>query len=59
LLNALNLFVGSPVDLVEVLAKPIEKPADFFRHARHGEKLIGLADVLACCTGAPAAKPVD
>jgi hypothetical protein len=59
LLNALNLFVCAPVDLVEVLTKPIQKPADFFRDARHGEKLIGVADVLTGCTGAPATKPVN
>jgi hypothetical protein len=59
LLNALNLFVCAPVDLVEVLTKPIQKPADFFRDACHAEKLIGLADVVAGCTRAPATKTVD
>jgi hypothetical protein len=30
LLNALNLFVCPPVDLVEVLTKAIQEPADLF-----------------------------
>jgi hypothetical protein len=59
LLNALNLFVCAPVDLVEVLAKPIQKPTDLFGDARHREKLVRLADVLTGRVGAPATKPVD
>jgi hypothetical protein len=55
----LDLFVGAPVDLVEVLAKAVQKPADLFRDARHGEKLVRRVHVLARRAGAPAAKPVD
>jgi len=57
--DALDFFVCAPVDFVAVLAKAIQKPADFFRHACHGEKLVRLVDVFACRAGAPTAKPVD
>jgi hypothetical protein len=30
--------VCQSVDLIEVLAKAVHKPADFFRGTRHGEK---------------------
>jgi hypothetical protein len=59
LLYALNLFVGPSVDLVEVLAKAIQKLTDFFRDARHGEKLVRRVDVLARRVGAPATEPVN
>jgi hypothetical protein len=59
LLNALYLFVCSPVDLIEVLAKAVQKPADFFRNAGHGEKLVRRVDVLTGGAGAPATEPVD
>jgi hypothetical protein len=59
LLNALNLFVCAPVDLVEVLTEAIQKPADFLRHACHGEKLVRRVDVLACRVGTPATEPVN
>jgi hypothetical protein len=58
LLDALDLFVGALVDLVEVLAKAVQKPADLFRDARHGEKLVRRVHVLACRAGAPAAESV-
>jgi hypothetical protein len=59
LLDALDLLVCALVDLVEILAKAMQKPADLFRHARHGEKLVRRLDVLARCAGAPTAEPVD
>jgi hypothetical protein len=59
LLNALNLFVCPPVNLVEVLAKAIQKPTDLFGDARHGKKLVCRVDVLTGSVGAPAAEPVD
>jgi hypothetical protein len=59
LLNAPNLFVRLSVDLVKVLAKAIQQPADFFRHACHREKLVRRVDIFTCCASAPAAEPVD
>jgi hypothetical protein len=59
LLYALDLFVCAPVDRVEVLTKTVQKPADFFRDACHGEKLVRRVDIFAGRAGAPAAEPVN
>jgi hypothetical protein len=58
LLDALDLYVGALVDFIQVLAKAVQKPADFFRDTCHGEEFVRLANVFARNAGAPAVEPV-
>jgi hypothetical protein len=51
LLNSLDIFVCPAVDVVEVLAQAVQQPADFFRHACHGEILVRAVDILARTAG--------
>jgi hypothetical protein len=59
LLDLLDLFVSVPIDLVEILTKPIQKSTNLFRHPCHAEELVRIVDVLPSSPCAPAAEAVN